>query len=280
MSDSPSNSTPVMIIGAMKCGTTSLYDYLVRHPQVCPCKVKEPEFFSQHQGHGMTVSRYEDLWNIDRQLHKYTLEASTGYTKYPNEADVPRKIYEYGINPKFIYIIRNPFERIVSQYNYLKTNPHFDLTTSLLDRKFIALSNYYLQLNQFLRYFPNREQYLILDFHDLLNNPESLLQRVFDFLELDEKLYESQDFSVKNKSSTFSTLELFLFRTGLIKISTFLPKGSVKIIKGMLKKAAPLSHPKTLSESEFRGIYNLLSEDMKRFKEEFDFDVERWGFTC
>ncbi|MEM7374492.1 MAG: sulfotransferase [Bacteroidota bacterium] len=35
------------IIGERKCGTSSLYRYLVDHPNVLPCKWKEPQFFSK-----------------------------------------------------------------------------------------------------------------------------------------------------------------------------------------------------------------------------------------
>src|ERR1700757_1899826 len=35
----------VIIIGAMNCGTSSLYTYLAEHPEICPCITKEPEFF-------------------------------------------------------------------------------------------------------------------------------------------------------------------------------------------------------------------------------------------
>lgn len=34
-----------LIIGTMKGGTTSLFNYLAQHPQVCPCSNKEPDFF-------------------------------------------------------------------------------------------------------------------------------------------------------------------------------------------------------------------------------------------
>jgi len=70
-----------IIIGAMKCGTSSLYSYLLDHPQICPPIVKEPEFFSENQAHGVQVDNYSDLWSFDDTVHKYALEASTGYTK-------------------------------------------------------------------------------------------------------------------------------------------------------------------------------------------------------
>ena len=48
-----------LIIGAMKCATTSLFAYLAEHPAIAPSTVKEPEFFSRHQGHRHPVERYE-----------------------------------------------------------------------------------------------------------------------------------------------------------------------------------------------------------------------------
>ncbi len=35
-----------LIIGAMKCGTTSLFSYLAQHPEISACQPKEPDFFS------------------------------------------------------------------------------------------------------------------------------------------------------------------------------------------------------------------------------------------
>ena len=40
------NDDFIIIIGSMKCGTSSLYNYLIEHPSICPCSIKEPEYFS------------------------------------------------------------------------------------------------------------------------------------------------------------------------------------------------------------------------------------------
>ena len=119
-----------VIIGAMKCGTTSLYYYLAQHPEICPAIRKETEFFSENQGHGVRVDKYEDLWDFDRSVHKYALEASTGYAKYPMEPNVANNILDYGIRPKFIYIIRNPFDRIQSHYNSMRYEPGWRLSAT------------------------------------------------------------------------------------------------------------------------------------------------------
>jgi hypothetical protein len=91
-----------IIIGAMKCGTSSLYSYLQNHPEICPAIIKEPEFFSENQGHGVQVDNYNDLWSFDCSVHKYTLEALTGYTKYPLEPNVPKNIFSYDTGGEFV----------------------------------------------------------------------------------------------------------------------------------------------------------------------------------
>lgn len=76
------NDAYVLIIGAMKAGTTSLYRYLEQHPKVSGAVVKEPEFFLRNQGHAVKAERYSDLWpTFDPEHHDYALEASTGYSK-------------------------------------------------------------------------------------------------------------------------------------------------------------------------------------------------------
>ena len=67
----PSNDKPnnfVFIIGAMKSGTTSLFDILSQHPQVCPSKTKEPDYFTKDSNEN-THMKITYLCGIGKKTH-------------------------------------------------------------------------------------------------------------------------------------------------------------------------------------------------------------------
>jgi hypothetical protein len=79
----------IVIIGAMKAGTTSVFQYLSSHPEVVRGKLKEPAFFTFlnfHKG----VAWYESLFP---QNDKLKCEASTNYTKYPKYGPVAERMH-------------------------------------------------------------------------------------------------------------------------------------------------------------------------------------------
>ncbi len=263
----------LMIIGAMKCGTSSLYEYLQSHPQICPAITKEPEFFSRHQRHGVQVRDYRQLWEFDRSVHRYAMEASTGYTKYPDEAGVPQRIHGYGIQPKFIYIVRDPLERIVSHYNYMLRDAEF--RARIIDDHLISTSNYYLQLAQFQRFFPQRD-FLVLDFDELKADPARVVRRVCQFLGIDEN-YCPADFPVANQTRLQSSLERMVKRSPLGRRVQGLPPSVRQLGQRLLAVVSP-SRPRRLSPSERAYVVGQLADDMARFGQEYGFDISRWGF--
>lgn len=100
------------LIGAPKCGTTSLVQYLDRHPQIFVCDPKEPHFFEKEIPRGVTsLGRYERLFSHARPQHKVILEASTGYLYSPTAVN---GILAYCPDARFIVCIRNPFRMCLS----------------------------------------------------------------------------------------------------------------------------------------------------------------------
>lgn len=263
----------LLIIGAMKCGTTSLYRYLEGHPEICPANTKEPEFFSTHQRHRHNVDKYQDLWDYDATVHRYAMEASTGYTKFPSEPGVPKSIHEYGIRPKFIYLVRNPFDRIVSHYNFMRQYPSWD--RDMHDSHLIHVSNYFLQLQQFREYFP-LDSILILDFDDLCGSPAAMLAKVYSFLDISSD-YQPPSFAADNVTPTPSMLETTIERSPLRYAARLFPASLKSAIRVATRR---ISKPdkRLLSDDEKSRIHSLLKDDMRRLNHEYGVDVRKWGF--
>lgn len=99
----------VFIIGAPKCGTTSLAKWLSEHPQVYFSPVKEPHYFNFDYGNRRVteLSRYERLFKNARDHHRVICEGSTSYLY--SQIAVPA-ILEYVAHAKFIVMTRNPVD--------------------------------------------------------------------------------------------------------------------------------------------------------------------------
>ncbi len=268
-----------MIIGAMKCGTTTLYWHLSQHPKICPCITKEPEFFSEHQSHGISVEKYSDLWDFDPDQHKYVLEASTGYAKYLFENNVAKRIKEYGLLPTFIYIVRDPFSRIESDYNFSIAEKWFNPRTPITDDKYINFSKYFMQLEPYREHF-GPENILVLDFDELVTNPKNLLSFLFNRLKLENHNFEFNNV-VKNKTiMKKSQAEVFVNSSPLIRSAVNLFPLQVRRLIGKLP-IKPFSTPaqkRKLTKDERAVIHEKLKHDIRLFHQHYGFPVQKWGF--
>ena len=182
-----------LIIGAMKCGTTSLFNYLAEHPEVSACSRKEPAFFSKSINYSQGIEFYQDLWNWNSIEHKVALEASTGYTRltHPNFLNASENIAKYRdrANFKFIYIMRNPLDRIEAHYNHgiawnFKECQEIDPTQ--INQEVLETSKYSMQLDQYYSRFSSDDIFLI-NLDDLKANPRDILRKVCLFLDIDSE---------------------------------------------------------------------------------------------
>lgn len=112
-----------MIIGAQKSGTTSLYNYLVEHPNIARASRKEPHFFSGenylkgrfwYRAYFPTVlqKRFAERKGGERFI---TGEATPYYIFHPH---APRRVRETVPNVKLVALLRNPVDRAISQYHH------------------------------------------------------------------------------------------------------------------------------------------------------------------
>ena len=184
------------IIGAAKSGTTSLHWYLDQHPQIQMSTDKEPNFFSGPEngvpypfGRTSRLEAYEELFDPAVGVRG---EASTGYASHPRRQGVPERIKELVPEAKFIYLVRDPIARTISQYQHRVAveGERRSLREALGDLSdpysiCICPSLYASQLDLYLRHFP-RERLLVIDQAELLAGRQSTLRQIFTFLSVND----------------------------------------------------------------------------------------------
>lgn len=177
-----------MIIGAQKCGTTTLFNTLVRHPSIAGCSNKEPHFFSTAEDWRRELPAYERLFPEPETEDTLYAEASTSYTFYPvRSKHIWDDLYEYNPQMKFIYIVRRPIDRVVSGYMHAYERGYTDRSIEeaiVAERSYIDFTRYYTQIAPYIRRF-GRSQVHIIDFDDLVRDREQVLEELAGFLGLD-----------------------------------------------------------------------------------------------
>jgi len=96
------------ILGAPKCGTTSLATWLGDHPRIFVSKTKEPHFFNTDDKQAVaTLAAYEGLFSQARDRHRAIGEASVWYL---SSSVAVANILRYQPAARFIVMLRNPVE--------------------------------------------------------------------------------------------------------------------------------------------------------------------------
>jgi hypothetical protein len=182
------NKPNLFIIGAMKSGTTSLHNYLHAHPEIAMSEEKEPGYFVEELNLKRGESWYLNLFNTDKAA-KYWGESSTHYTKLPLYKGVAERIYQFNPQAKLIYVMRDPFERLVSHYwHAVRDVQQGGERKSLLEAvhqtpDYLAFSEYVMQLAPYLRLFGSASVYT-LTFEALRDAPNREINKIFAWLGL------------------------------------------------------------------------------------------------
>src|SRR5262249_17888741 len=122
-------SLPNLIIaGAPKCGTGSLFKWLSDHPQVCGSRVKET-FYLMDRGHPLLkydsnfythgLDGYKAYFTHCNNCRKIIVEATTHYIYQKTALEVLSCLET---KPQIIFVLRKPSSRVYSSYQYTKNN--------------------------------------------------------------------------------------------------------------------------------------------------------------
>ncbi len=201
-----------IIIGAQKCGTTSLYNYLTRHPQILPATRKEVHFFDLRFDKKRINWYYNQFPQTETPNQTITGEASPYYIFHPL---VPQRISQYIPDIKLIVLLRNPVDRAASHYYHncrfgksreplsfeeaiqqesSRIEPEIDKI--MADENYKSLAHQYYsylsrgiyieQLSRWMQFFP-RKSFLILNSEEFWKNPKRNMKQVWNFLGVPSK---------------------------------------------------------------------------------------------
>ena len=171
------------IIGAMKCGTSTLQAQLARLPGVFMCEPKEPQFFSDPEVWAKGMGWYEGLF-ADAKPGQLVGEASTHYTKYPDLPEAPARVAAATPDAKLIYCVRAPLARALSHYRHEWTQGVAKGGPEAAARDMDALWQYgcyEMQISRWLEHF-DASRILIVSLERLNADPDAEFARVLDFL--------------------------------------------------------------------------------------------------
>jgi hypothetical protein len=199
-----------LVVGSTKAGTTSLYNYLLQHPQIYLHEaVKETNFFVEpksilgcgprfcgERSYGTSLPKYEKLFeDADPLTHKAIGEICTTYLHFSSYCI--DNIRKYLDDPKIVIILRNPVERAYSFYmhNVRDGDENLSFEEALtaederkkqnlwLSFRLKELGNYYDDVKNYIDNFSNVK---ILFYEDMKADMETFLTQLYDFLNVDK----------------------------------------------------------------------------------------------
>jgi hypothetical protein len=196
----------LIVIGAAKCGTTSLHEYLDQHPEISMSGEKELYFFVEEKNLDKGRAWYESQFDAAAPVRG---ESSPGYSAFPLYRGVPERMADTIPEAKIVYLVRDPIERIVSHYTHRTVNwPDMatlaeTLAPGGLRDWLVTPSRYWLQLEQYFKWFP-AEQILVVDSDELRDRRHETLARIFEFVGVDMS-FRSPEFERTHNSATGRT---------------------------------------------------------------------------
>lgn len=228
-----------LVIGAAKCGTTTIFDLLGEHPEVFVPTVKEPHFFSRLTRYGDLRPWYSSLFDAADSFPA-SGEASTSYS-HPHRIDfVAPRIGEVLPDCRLIYLVRHPVRRLESDWKMRLRegrvsqciNEAADVNASL-----ITFGLYWKHLKKYREHFADN-QLLVVFLEDFASRPKRELYRIFRHIGVDPSFVPDDPEKKRNAASEYRETGLIvdLIRkiSGYERLRRAVPEPLVSLTKSLL----------------------------------------------
>ncbi len=190
-----------LIIGAQRCGTTSLARNLSAHPEVYVASQKEVHFFDRHTDRGLTWYREQFAGASEKQI------VGEATPEYMYDKDALRRMAETLPDARLVVSLRNPIDRAYSEYWFVRGRGYESLSfeeaiAAESDRaasgdpvvrmrhSYLDRGRYLQQLERVCELYPRDRLHVVL-FEDFVGAPLEALQAVHRFLGVREDFLPS-----------------------------------------------------------------------------------------
>jgi hypothetical protein len=175
----------LIVIGGLKCGTTSLHHYLNLHPEISMSRPKELNFFVAELNWPLGTEWYAAHFDPSAAVRG---ETSPHYTDRPRLGGVAARMREVIPHARIIYMVRDPIDRMLSHYLHNLGGGYDDraLPEALAseDSAYVDRSRYAFQLEPYLDAF-GRDRIEIVSREELKDARAETMRRLFEFLGVD-----------------------------------------------------------------------------------------------
>ena len=197
-----SNCPDFIIIGGMKCATSSLHEQLALQPGIFMTELKEPNFFSNDEQYALGMEWYLSHF-ASAKTDEICGESSTHYTKLPTYPQTIDRILQHFPDVKLIYVMRHPIDRLVSQYihEWSQKEISVDINQAVTQHpEMLAYSQYTMQLQAYFDTF-GQDRVLPVFFERMIKHPQEELERVCQFIGYEGKPVWDDELNAQNVST-------------------------------------------------------------------------------
>lgn len=293
-----------LIVGMAKCGTSSLAQYLLQHPEIFICEKKEPRFLTSIAGKfpkggpkdDQVRSWYVETWDEYLRLFKEAQEKRVGEasadTLYFYQDTIP-VIKEFLGDPEIIIILRDPVKRAFSAYSHLVRDQRevlsFEAALDAEEKRkeegweliyhYKSASKYYDCVKAFKDNFTNVKVVLT---DDLRKTPQDTTRSLFEFLGIQKNLdiNTTVDYNVSGIPKNQLLHNSLQEETWLRKVVRPLARAIFPSKEARSSAVAWLSSKNidkmTLPAYLKEDLYNHFKEDILKTEELTGLDLSAW----
>ncbi|MEQ1738588.1 MAG: sulfotransferase [Methyloglobulus sp.] len=258
------NKPDFIIVGAMKCATSSLHTQLAHQPGIFMSTPKEPNFFSDDDQYARGLNWYEALFK-DAQPGDLCGESSTHYTKLPTYPQCIQRMSAYLPSVKLIYVMRHPIDRLVSHYIHQWSQNVFSCDINqAVDQyeELAAYSCYARQLEPYIQAY-GKTNILPIFFEAVKSQPQQELEKIARFIGYTQPVTWHDNIALQNVSN--ERIKRFWGYELLVEsnLMTFLRRHLIpQFIRDRVKNNLTMQNRPELDKKHIEKLTTIFNDDL------------------